>query len=398
MNLPEITNTDFESTCKKNLLKNTKNIEIDGSEFYLTDSSINEQNFLLIGSNLLHIITNSYLDRNLAISELELVDIFGYTPYAYSLMDPFNSHPSEIAPPLVSLCVNSIFHRDYHLDNIRKYISSVRRFYNYVIQNRKLENSHLVFSQNLKENFVYAIGQLPSSSKFHEKWVKKSSEFSPYYFDLSFNVLFTQGIRMLSVLYSKLKDTNLSNFYSNYSNRLENDIITHFWNDDQACFTEVLSKDRIGNKLQTSLSLIPLYLEKLPQHIAYILVDERILNEDKFMSNYLIPFISLDQFEILQINLNNFTSDTLNWLIILGLRKHGFINISQQLFIRLLSLVNNNGFYECYDPNTGKGIGKENAANSTIIMDLINNFIDNEAATNFILDREWTRNKRLPNF
>ncbi len=398
MNLPEITNTDFESTCKKNLLKNTKNIEIDGSEFYLTDSSINEQNFLLIGSNLLHIITNSYLDRNLAISELELVDIFGYTPYAYSLMDPFNSHPSEIAPPLVSLCVNSIFHRDYHLDNIRKYISSVRRFYNYVIQNRKLENSHLVFSQNLKDNFVYAIGQLPSSSKFHEKWVKKSSEFSPYYFDLSFNVLFTQGIRMLSVLYSKLKDTNLSNFYSNYSNRLENDIITHFWNDDQACFTEVLSKDRIGNKLQTSLSLIPLYLEKLPQHIAYILVDERILNEDKFMSNYLIPFISLDQFEILQINLNNFTSDTLNWLIILGLRKHGFINISQQLFIRLLSLVNNNGFYECYDPNTGKGIGKENAANSTIIMDLINNFIDNEAATNFILDREWTRNKRLPNF
>ncbi len=398
MNLPEITNTDFESNYKKNLLKNTKNIEIDGSEFYLTDSSINEQNFLLIGSNLLHIITNSYLDRNLAISELELVDIFGYTPYAYSLTDPFNSHPSEIAPPLVSLCVNSIFHRDYHLDNIRKYISSVRRFYNYVIQNRKLENSHLVFSQNLKENFVYAIGQLPSSSKFHEKWVKKSSEFSPYYFDLSFNVLFTQGIRMLSVLYSKLKDTNLSNFYSNYSNRLENDIITHFWNDDQACFTEVLSKDRIGNKLQTSLSLIPLYLEKLPQHIAYILVDERILNEDKFMSNYLIPFISLDQFEILQINLNNFTSDTLNWLIILGLRKHGFINISQQLFIRLLSLVNNNGFYECYDPNTGKGIGKENAANSTIIMDLINNFIDNEAATNFILDREWTRNKRLPNF
>lgn len=62
---------------------------------------------------------------------------------------------------------------------------------------------------------------------------------------------------------------------------------------------------------------------------------------------------------------------SVNWLIYQGLRRYGFNDIARELTEKNRDLVAASGFYEYYDPQTGKGHGASQQSWATVILDML---------------------------
>jgi len=62
----------------------------------------------------------------------------------------------------------------------------------------------------------------------------------------------------------------------------------------------------------------------------------------------------------------------INWYIAQGVRKYGEIELADWIENSLIAIADRQGFYEYYDPNTGKGLGaKDFSWTAALIIDLI---------------------------
>jgi glycogen debranching enzyme len=62
----------------------------------------------------------------------------------------------------------------------------------------------------------------------------------------------------------------------------------------------------------------------------------------------------------------------INWLVYRGLSRYGFQSEAGQVRTALIDLVRDGGFYEHYDPMTGRGHGGEQFAwTAALILDLL---------------------------
>ena len=61
----------------------------------------------------------------------------------------------------------------------------------------------------------------------------------------------------------------------------------------------------------------------------------------------------------------------MNWLIVRGLRQHGYREQADAIVASSAELVLRSGFREFYNPLTGEGYGARNFGWSTLVLDLI---------------------------
>lgn len=62
----------------------------------------------------------------------------------------------------------------------------------------------------------------------------------------------------------------------------------------------------------------------------------------------------------------------INWLVIRGLESYGFQSVARKLADKTLDLVNKNGFYEYFNPHTGRGHGSDNFSwTAALVVDLV---------------------------
>ncbi len=62
---------------------------------------------------------------------------------------------------------------------------------------------------------------------------------------------------------------------------------------------------------------------------------------------------------------------SVNWLIYTGLRRYGYSDLAHQLAERNLALVEQNGFWEYYNPLTGQGCGAAEYSWAALVLDLL---------------------------
>ncbi|RMF30883.1 MAG: hypothetical protein D6752_03275, partial [Candidatus Nitrosothermus koennekii] len=127
---------------------------------------------------------------------------------------------------------------------------------------------------------------------------------------------------------------------------------------------------------KTYASFIPLYAGILDNNEASILAeligDARFCGLECHVSS--IPSISRDSPEFSQktywrgpIWIN------INWMIYHGLKRYGFYDKAKKLKDGIIELVENHGFYEYFDPYTGKGYGADNFSwTAALLIDLLN--------------------------
>jgi glycogen debranching enzyme len=128
-------------------------------------------------------------------------------------------------------------------------------------------------------------------------------------------------------------------------------------------------------RVLTISSLLPLILDDLPPALAARLVDEHLANPEQFWLPYPLPSVAASEpsFE------PDYRSGLIwrgptwlntNWLLIDGLRTHGFDALADELAARSLAMVARGGIREFFNPLTAEGLGARGFGWTTLALDL----------------------------
>jgi hypothetical protein len=130
----------------------------------------------------------------------------------------------------------------------------------------------------------------------------------------------------------------------------------------------------------TIAALAPLALPDLPEEIGRRLVEEHLLNPDRFWTPVPPPSVSLEEpgFSVNDRGLlhqrrywRGPTWINTAWLCWLGLVRLGYDEPAAQLAQRLAAAVATAGLREYYDPRTGAGMGARDFGWSSLVLDML---------------------------
>jgi hypothetical protein len=130
----------------------------------------------------------------------------------------------------------------------------------------------------------------------------------------------------------------------------------------------------------TWTALAPLALPDLPEEIGRRLVEEHLLDPERFWLPVPPPSVSAsdpafsrDDGGLLRPTRYWRGPTWINaaWLVWLGLVRLGYAEQAQTLAARVMTAVSAHGLREYYDPYSGRGLGQVNFAWSTLVMEML---------------------------
>lgn len=130
-----------------------------------------------------------------------------------------------------------------------------------------------------------------------------------------------------------------------------------------------------GNKpipYNTHSIFSPLFASALEKAEAKRLVVEYLLDTRKFWTPFAIPTVAVNE---RKFNPKGYWRGPMwvnvNWMLHRGLVKYGFRDAAQQLLEKTVAVIEKSGFYEYYNPLSGKGLGTKEFAWSTLVTDMM---------------------------
>ena len=129
----------------------------------------------------------------------------------------------------------------------------------------------------------------------------------------------------------------------------------------------------------TWAALSPLALPDLPEDVGRRLVEEYLLDPERFWLPVPPPSVSLrdpsfslrDRLLFLRRYWRGPTWINAAWLLWLGLVRLGYEQEARELARRVAGAVTGAGLREYYDPFTGRGMGAEDFSWSSLVMELV---------------------------
>ena len=154
-------------------------------------------------------------------------------------------------------------------------------------------------------------------------------------------------------------------------------LVERLWDERRGLFFD---EARPGGRVavNTWASLAPLALPDLPEEIGRRLVEEHLLNKDKYWTAVAPPSVAADErgYEPgggrspIRRYWRGPTWVNSAWMVWLGLRRLGYDREAQQLADGVLAAVAREGLREYYDPRDGTGMGAKDFAWSALIAEL----------------------------
>lgn len=117
---------------------------------------------------------------------------------------------------------------------------------------------------------------------------------------------------------------------------------------------------------------MPLYGGLVTKEEAKHLVSDLLLNEKEFGTEWPVPSVSQSEpsFDPQQGFWRGPVWMAPNWFIYKGLKRYGFDSEAKELKKKTITLLENSGFREHYDPLTGKGLGAKNFTWGGLVLDM----------------------------
>jgi putative isomerase len=129
-------------------------------------------------------------------------------------------------------------------------------------------------------------------------------------------------------------------------------LIRHQWDSEAGLFWATRNGSRVN--VRTPFNLFPIITARMPSQIAERLV-AHLTNEGEFWSRYPIPTAALDDPKFSPTQMwRGPTWININYLLIEGLQRSGYMPVADELRQKTLALVaSHDDVYEYYDPQTG---------------------------------------------
>ncbi|MFL5824511.1 MAG: MGH1-like glycoside hydrolase domain-containing protein [Solirubrobacteraceae bacterium] len=156
-------------------------------------------------------------------------------------------------------------------------------------------------------------------------------------------------------------------------------LLDRLYDRDSGLFAQELWPKRETPVVVTWAALSPLALPDLPEDIGRRLVEEHLLNPDRFWLPVPPPSVAADEpsFSVKDrfLGLRRYwrgpTWVNSAWLVWLGLRRLGYRPEADELARRIIATVAREGLREYYHPRTGAGMGAQDFAWSSLVAELI---------------------------
>ena len=194
-----------------------------------------------------------------------------------------------------------------------------------------------------------------------------------------FNCVFIEANRSLARLFSELGEEDEAKFFKDLASKYEDSLLEKCWDSEDKIFYSLYSKKDLKAKVKTIASLLPLFLDGLKDEKLEALV-KHLVDPNEFWRPYPVPSVAADEpfyfpqdppaYKV-KLLWRGPTWINTNWFIVKGLRKHGYDNLADQIVEKMVEMIEERGFREYYNPETGEGYRRENFGWSTLILDLL---------------------------
>jgi hypothetical protein len=195
--------------------------------------------------------------------------------------------------------------------------------------------------------------------------------------DVLVNSLYGQGLRALARLAERACRSDLAGWATKQADAVAASLLERCYDARRGLFFNLAGNEERRGAVKTVHSLMPLALADLPRDVADRLV-EHLTDPREFWAPYPVPSVALDEPTFThnhrirgrRLIWRGPASMNTNWLLVHGLRAHGYEDVADSITARCLELVERGGFNEFFDPIEGAPVGAEAFGWATLAIDL----------------------------
>ncbi len=189
--------------------------------------------------------------------------------------------------------------------------------------------------------------------------------------DVPFNAIAAVGLDAMVWLAERLNDTDSARFFFEKARTIRTSMRTHMLSEGIFRTNAYRAGTYTPITAETWALFAPLYAGVATDEEALTIIEEYLLNEEKFWTPYPIPSTSLAD-PCYQVDgfWRGPTWIAVNWFVFYGLRHYGCTLIADELMTRTAKLLAHSGFREQYDPVTGAGFGASQFTWGGLLLDM----------------------------
>jgi hypothetical protein len=192
-----------------------------------------------------------------------------------------------------------------------------------------------------------------------------------------FNVVHGLGLRAVARLARRVDDTETAEWADALADGVTAALVERCWDERTGLFYPLAGRREARRPVRTIESLTPLALPDLPAEHAARLA-EGLADPRRFWTRWPVPSVAIDEPHFTRDNRvggirliwRGATSLNTNWLLVQGLRTHGYDELADELAARSRALVERHGFNEFFDPLDGRPVGEHGFGWATLAVDL----------------------------
>lgn len=386
----------------------------EGQEYFYICPASGKYPFQWLWDSCFHAVVMAHFEPKKARRELltllSCVNKEGFLPHIIFwqgtnlITDTFNKffwgnrrHSLLTQPPVVGIALEKVYKKDKDKKFLKKALPAAKKYYLWLARERDIDGNGLVAvihpfeSRDEAPEIDYVSGFYCPDTLILYRWLVKTlwqarkSSFSAkkiyeskpnnfYVADLLFNCVFAQGLKALGRLCLEIADEEAGKFQA-MSLRVEQAILKLCFNKDDQAYYSLWWRDQRQLPVLTIASLFPLILDSTPKEHVKMLVENHLLNPAEFWLPYPIPCVAANNPSFNPSGIYSLwrgpTWINVNWLLVQGLRKHGYQNLTDEIAGRAKEMILREGFWEFYNPFTGKGLRTKNYSWSTLIVDML---------------------------
>ena len=294
-------------------------------------------------------------------------------------------------PPMIAYAVWSIYQKDKDKSFIKKVYPHLYHFYRYLLTERDPHGNQLIGIMNpdesgednsprfdiplglppvhsLKENAKRRFGLVAQNieCKFDAPfcmrnffWVK----------DVPFNAIMVENLRLLAQIAASLGYSEDADFFAREAENIVS-AMRKFMLED-GLFWSTFGENYQKIKVKTWAIFAPLFAKILTQKEAEKLVKKHLLNPKEFWTEFPVPTVSISESSFdPQGFWRGPTWIATNWFIYKGLLNYGFNGVAEQIKETSIKLIQESGFREYFNPQTGEGLGAKNFTWGVLVLDM----------------------------
>jgi len=304
---------------------------------------------------------------------------------------PQSDRSPLVQPPVVALAVREIWQKSEDTGFLRETLPLLESHFEWLGTQRRFGNSNLVsiFSPwecglDHKPGFDRLMGKLArlpfglyialyrSERRLARLNFDSAEIVSRGYFNVRevlFNTVYALGLEALGTMYSVIGEGSKAEHFRVRGENVGKAILEECYDSASGLYFDI--DVRTGKLIpEPSIScLIPIALGGMPKQGCEALV-RHLTNPDEFWLRYPIPSVPKSsrhfQPEAQRYLWRGPTWINTNWLIMEGLKRHGYYELADAVAQSSRELVERSGFWEYYNPLTGEGGGEKDFGWSTL--------------------------------